>query len=201
VKEGEITLCYIYPLIIINFFIFLTSLAWRCDIFSPTILRLPRQSLSSLPLHSGGAWLWGWFSRRRLSISLSCGRFKDGSRIEAPSSLLVTLYNSTTRLNDGIFRVHWFSVVTPARLHQSECVFRFYVYGGTFDNPPGYFLSARGTVFGALCAHGIFGFVGTTGVLPAFVSDFVVWDGLVVYREVGSIPEELLLGQGRVFSI
>jgi hypothetical protein len=24
---------------------------------------------------------------------------------------------------------------------------------------------------------------------------------LVVYREVGSIPEELLLGQGRVFSI
>jgi hypothetical protein len=25
--------------------------------------------------------------------------------------------------------------------------------------------------------------------------------GLVVYREVGSIPEDLLLGQGRVFSI
>jgi hypothetical protein len=40
-------------------------------------------------------------------------------------------------------------------------------------------------------------------VLSASVLDFVVWDGglpLVVYREVGSIPE-LLLGQGRVFSI
>jgi hypothetical protein len=62
----------------------------------------------------------------------------------------------TTRLNDGIFRVHWFFVVTPARLHKSDFVFRFYVYGGTFDNLPGYFLSARGTIFGALCAYGFF---------------------------------------------
>jgi hypothetical protein len=41
-------------------------------------------------------------------------------------------------------------------------------------------------------------------VLSASVLDFMVWDRdyrLVVYREVGSIPEELLLGQGRVFSI
>jgi hypothetical protein len=83
----------------------------------------------------------------------------------------VTLYNSTTRLNDGIFKVHRFSVVAPAQL------FRFYVYGGTFDNPPGYLLSARGTVFRALCAYGPFGYVGTTGVLSASVSDFVVWDG------------------------
>jgi hypothetical protein len=45
----------------------------------------------------------------------------------------------TTRLNDGIFRVLRFSVVTPARLHKSDFVFRLYVYGGTFDNPPGYF--------------------------------------------------------------
>jgi hypothetical protein len=36
----------------------------------------------------------------------------------------------TTRLNDGIFTVHRFSVVTPARLHKSDFVFRFYVYGG-----------------------------------------------------------------------
>jgi hypothetical protein len=56
----------------------------------------------------------------------------------------------------------------------------------------------HGTILGALCAHGFFGFVGTTGVLSASVSDFVVWDG---YREVGSIPDELLLGQRRVFSI
>jgi hypothetical protein len=53
-------------------------------------------------------------------------------------------YNSTTRLADGIFRVHRFSVATSARLHKSECVFRFYVYGGIFDHPPG-LLSARGT--------------------------------------------------------
>jgi hypothetical protein len=55
--------------------------------------------------------------------------------------------NSTTRLNDGIFTVHQFSVATSARLHQSECVFRFYISGGIFDNPPGFFLSARGTVY------------------------------------------------------
>jgi hypothetical protein len=46
-----------------------------------------------------------------------------------------------------------------------------------------------------------FGFVGTTGVLSASVSDLMEDYRLVVYREVGSIPEELLLGQGRVFSI
>jgi hypothetical protein len=67
--------------------------------------------------------------------------------------------------------------VTPARLHKSDFIFRFYVYGGTFDNPPGYLLSARGTVFGALCADGSFGFVGTTSVLSASVLDFMVWDG------------------------
>jgi hypothetical protein len=54
----------------------------------------------------------------------------------------------TTRLNDGIFTVDRFSVATSARLYQSECVSRFFVYGGIFDNPPG-FLSARGT--GCFC--------------------------------------------------
>jgi hypothetical protein len=108
------------------------------------------------------------------------------------------------RLNDGIFKVHRFSVVTPARLHKSDFIFRFYVYGGTFDNPPGYLLSARGTVFGALCAVGL---LDMLGLLVCFLPLFwTLWFGiedyrLVVYREVGSIPEELLLGQGRVFSI
>jgi hypothetical protein len=83
----------------------------------------------------------------------------------------------TTRLNDCIFKVHRFSVVTPARLHKSDFVFRFYVYGGTFDNQSGYLLSARGTVFGALCAYVFFGFAGATGVLSASVSDFMVWNG------------------------
>jgi hypothetical protein len=32
-----------------------------------------------------------------------------------------------------------FSVATSTRLRKSECVFRFYVYGGIFDNPPGFF--------------------------------------------------------------
>jgi hypothetical protein len=41
----------------------------------------------------------------------------------------------------------------------------------------GIFLSARGTVFGALCAYEFYGFVGTTGVLSASVSDFVGLDG------------------------
>jgi hypothetical protein len=67
--------------------------------------------------------------------------------------------------------------VAPTRLHRSDFIFRFYVYSGTFGNPPGYLLSARGIVFGALCADGSFGYVGTTGVLSASVSDFMVWDG------------------------
>jgi hypothetical protein len=67
--------------------------------------------------------------------------------------------------------------VTLTRLPRSDFIFRFYVYGGTFDNPPGYLLPARGTVFGALRADGSFGYVGTTGVLSASVSGFMVWDG------------------------
>jgi hypothetical protein len=67
--------------------------------------------------------------------------------------------------------------LTPARLHKSDFGFRLHIYSGRFDNPPGYFLSACGTVFGALCAYGFFGFVETTGVLSVSVSDFVVWDG------------------------
>jgi hypothetical protein len=86
-------------------------------------------------------------------------------------------------LNDGIFRVHRLFVVTPARLHN-----RILYFDSTY---------ARGTVFGALCAYGFFGFVRTASVLSASVSDFVVgMEGyrLVVYCEVGSIPKELLLG-------
>jgi hypothetical protein len=123
-------------------------------------------------------------------------RMVPTSRPRPVSSVaLVTVYNSTTRLNDGIFRVHWFSVVTPAQLHRSDFIFRFYVYGGTFDNPPGYLLSA------------LMGLLDMLGLLVCFLPLFwTLWFGmehyrLVVYREVGFIPEELLLGQGRVFSI
>jgi hypothetical protein len=78
----------------------------------------------------------------------------------------------TTRLNDGIFRVHRLSAVTLTRLHRSDFIFRFYVYGGTFDNPPGYLLSVRGTVFGALCVDGFFGVC------------FLPWDGGLPFRGI-----------------
>jgi hypothetical protein len=42
----------------------------------------------------------------------------------------------TSRLDNGIFTVDRFSVETSARLHKLQCVFRFYVYGGIFDNSP-----------------------------------------------------------------
>jgi hypothetical protein len=120
------------------------------------------------------------------------------SRPRPVSSLTsVTLCNSTTRLNDGIFRVHRFSVVTPARLHGSDFIFRFYVYGGTFDNPPGYLLSAREQF---LALYALMGLLDMLGLLVCFLPLFrALWFGmedyrLVVYREVGSIPEELLLG-------
>jgi hypothetical protein len=69
----------------------------------------------------------------------------------------VALYISITRLNDDIFTVHRFSVATSTRLHQSECVFRFFVYGGIFDTLLG-FLSAHGTgcfcfLFSFFCLH------------------------------------------------
>jgi hypothetical protein len=91
--------------------------------------------------------------------------------------------------------------VTPTRLHESDFVFRFYVYGGTFDNPPGYFLSARATVFGALCAYGFLDLLGLLVCFLARFSDFVGGYHLVVYREASSRLQELLLGQGPVFSI
>jgi hypothetical protein len=66
----------------------------------------------------------------------------------------------TTRLNDGIFTVHRFSVATSTRLRKSECVFRFYVYGRIFDNPPGFFFkSAGGTVCFCFCIF-VFCFCG-----------------------------------------
>jgi hypothetical protein len=46
-----------------------------------------------------------------------------------------------------------------------------YVYRDTFDNPQGYLLSA---VEQFLALYAFFDFVGTTGVLSASVSDFIV---------------------------
>jgi hypothetical protein len=65
------------------------------------------------------------------------------------NTLLYNISTYTTSVPHSIeFRVHWFSVLTHARLHKSDFGFRFYVYSGTFNNPPGYVLPARGTVWG-----------------------------------------------------
>jgi hypothetical protein len=96
----------------------------------------------------------------------------------------------TTRLNDGIFRVYRFSVVTPAQLHISDFIFPFYVYSCILDNPPGYLLFAQGTVFGALCTYVFLDLLGLlVCILPLF---WALWFGiedyrLVVNHEVGSI--------------
>jgi hypothetical protein len=74
----------------------------------------------------------------------------------------------TIRLNDGIFRV-WFSVMTPAQLHKLDAVFRIYLYGGKFDNPPGYCLSARETIFGTVA---LMGFLDLLGLLVCFLPLF-----------------------------
>jgi hypothetical protein len=58
-----------------------------------------------------------------------------------------------------------------------------------------------------LALYALMGLLDILGLLVCLLPLFrTLWFGmedyrLVVYREVGSIPEELLLGQGRVFSI
>jgi hypothetical protein len=57
-----------------------------------------------------------------------------------------------------------------------------------------------------LALYALMGLLDMLGLLVCFLPLFrTLWFGmedyrLVVYREVGSIPEELLPGQGRVFS-
>jgi hypothetical protein len=145
---------------------------------------LPPFSASPIVFLSG-AWLWDCVIRRRLSIPPLCGRFKDGSCTEDTSVASAYLGNTpqlacglgrlgevrrsmyyrnpikimwTTQLNDSIFSRLSVSLGTSAQLYKSDFVFRFYVHGDTFDNPSElfFFLSARGTVFGALYVYGLF---------------------------------------------
>jgi hypothetical protein len=162
-------------------FLLLTSLAWRCEnLFahhSSPSPSYPPHHCPFTPVEPGyGVDL---FEDDYLFLLPAADLRMDPALRPRPVSsvALVTFYNSTTRLNDGIFRVHRFSVVTPARLHRSDFIFRFYVYGGTFDNPPGYLLSACGTVFGALCADGFFWICWDYWCAFCPVSDFMVWDG------------------------
>jgi hypothetical protein len=86
--------------------------------------------------------------------------------------------------------------VTLARLHKSECAFRFYVYDGAFDNPPGYFYQYA-NIFGRSSAYGFWISIGTTRLLSASVFGLlIVKDGGILFCKVGPIPEELLHGQG-----
>jgi hypothetical protein len=98
-------------------------------------------------------------------------RMDPASRSRPVSSLTsVVLHNSTTRLNDDIFKVHWFSVVTPDRLHKSDFVFQFYVYGGTFDNPPRYCFYLHVEQFWGLYA--LIGLLDLLGLLVCFLALF-----------------------------
>jgi hypothetical protein len=134
------------PIILRLLFLFLTSLAWRCEnLFahqsSPSPSDSPRHCPFT-PVEPGyGVDL---YEDEYLLLLLAADLRMDPALRPRPVSSVASAYNSTTGLNDGIFTVHRFSVATSARLHKSECVFRFYVYGGIFDNPPG-LLSARGT--------------------------------------------------------
>jgi hypothetical protein len=75
-------------------------------------------------------------------------RMDPAPRPRPVSSLTsVTLYSSTTRLNDGIFTVHRFSVATSARLHQSECVFSILRIRRNISRPTGIFICTWNSLF------------------------------------------------------
>jgi hypothetical protein len=103
----------------------------------------------------------------------------------------------TTRLNDGIFRVHRFSVVTPL-----DYTNRILYFDSTYTAV--HLTTHRGIYYlhveQFLALYALMGFfLICLDYWCAFCLCFGLWFGmkdyrLVVYREVGSIPEELLLG-------
>jgi hypothetical protein len=114
---------------------FLTSLAWRCEnLFahqsSPSPSDSPRHCPFT-PVEPG--YGVGLYEDEYLLLLLAADLRMDPGLRPRPVSLVASAclgnaYNSTTRLNDGIFTVHRFSVATSARLHKSGCDFRFFVY-------------------------------------------------------------------------
>jgi hypothetical protein len=153
------------PLIIINL-LFLTSLAWRCENLSvhhpPPFPSYPPHHCPFTPVEPGyGVDL---FEDDYLFLLPAADLRMDPALRPRPvfSVAFAYLYNLATQLNDGIFTVHRFSVATSARLRKSGCVFRLYVYGGIFDNPPRFFF------FYLLVEQFVFGFVSLF---------FVAWDG------------------------
>jgi hypothetical protein len=100
VKEGEITLCYIYPLIIINLFFFLTSLAWRCEFFfRAPFFPYPSHHCLLTPVEPGyGVDLFE--DDYRLLFPAADLRLDPALRPRPVSSLTSVTLQSTTRLND-----------------------------------------------------------------------------------------------------
>jgi hypothetical protein len=72
---------------------------------------------------------------RQISTSPSCDRFKDGSRIEALLVMLAYLRNGL-QFNYSIERRDIYNLLDIHSTTQIGFVFRFYIYGGTFGNPP-----------------------------------------------------------------
>jgi hypothetical protein len=138
----------------LRLFLFLTSLAWRCENFfahqsSPSPSHSPHH-YPFTPVEPGyGVVLYeGDYLLLLLAADL---RMDSALRPRPVSSVafvyLGNAYDSTTRLNDGIFTVHQFSVATSARLHQSECVFRFYVSAEYLTTHRDYYLHVERVVF------------------------------------------------------
>jgi hypothetical protein len=107
-------------------FLSLTSLAWRCENLSvhhpPPSPSYPSHHCPFTPVEPGhGVDL---FEDDYLFLPPAADSRMDPELRPRPASPVafassVTFYNSTTRLNDGIFTVHRFSVATSARLRKS----------------------------------------------------------------------------------
>jgi hypothetical protein len=135
-------------------FLFLTSLAWRYEnLFahqsSPSPSDSPRHCPFT-PVEPGyGVDL---YEDEYLLLLLAADLRMDPALRPRPVSSVASAYfgnayNSTTRLNDGIFTVHRFSVATSARLHKSERVFRFYVTVQYLTTHRDYYLHVEQNVF------------------------------------------------------
>jgi hypothetical protein len=124
-----------------HLFLFLNPLAWRCEnLFAHQSSLSPSHSPHHYPFTPvEPGYRVDLFEDNYLLLLAADLRMDPALRPRPVSSLTsVTVHNSTTRLNDGIFTVRRFSVATSTRLRESECVYRFYVYGGISDNPPGF---------------------------------------------------------------
>jgi hypothetical protein len=114
------------------YFLFLTTLAWRCEnlfahqyspfpSYSPDHCAFnPVEPCYGVILYEDHYLLLLLAPDLRMDPTL---RPIQSLRLYSFTSTSGTLTSSTTRLKDGIFTVHQFSVAISAQLHQSESVF------------------------------------------------------------------------------